>query len=267
MYKVKAFVTSGAIVIFALAIIQLAAEAAFSQIKIGGVTITLPEKIRKTEKSATKDENMRPGPTPTPAGGRAPVRGASSDAWVDIMLDELKKKQAEVEAFDPASPNRAFDIFTPYWIPVAVSQRARQEYFRRNGGPKSAERQAVLTPALDALAAAAAKKLPLFKPNASVFAFRNPTGEQMVIRGLRNSATLKVNKIGFEEANWLIEKNALGIPLNRYKHGYIWARDGTDDHQYCHLYVIYLQQDYAGGGTYGQAFTKIRDDQIVGCPQ
>lgn len=168
--------------------------------------------------------------------------------------------------FDPAAPNRAFDLFTPYWIPVAVSQRARQEYFKRNGGPKAAERQAALTPALDALAAAAAKKLPLFKPNPSVFAYRNPAGEQMAIRGLKNASTLKVSKAGFEEANWLIEKNALGIPLNRYKHGYIWARDSADDHQYCHLYIIYLQQDYAGGGRYGQSFTKIRDDQIVGCP-
>ncbi len=88
----------------------------------------------------------------------------------------------------------------------------------------------------------------------------------MVKQSLKNAATLKVHKIGFEEANWLIEKNELGIPLNRYKHGHVWARDSADDHPYCHLYVIYLQQNYAGGGRYGQAFTNIRDDQIVGCP-
>lgn len=191
---------------------------------------------------------------------------AQSDAWVDIMRDELKQKQAEVEAFDAAAPNRAFDLFTPYWIPVAVSRSARQEYFKRNGGPKAAEREAALQPALDALAASAAKKLPSFKPKASLFAYRNPAGEQMATRGLKNAATVKVHKIGFEEANWLFEKNWADIPINRYKHGYIWARDSADDHPYCHLYVIYLQQDYAGGGRYGQSFTKIRDDQIVGCP-
>ncbi len=180
------------------------------------------------------------------------------------MTDEINQKKAEAEAFDPAEPNRAFDIFTPYWIPLAVSSRARQAYYRLE--KTSAARQAGLNPALDALAAAAAKNLPLFKPKASVFAYRNPAGEQMAVRGLKNAATLKVHKIGFEESNWLIEKNALGIPLNRYKHGYIWARDSADDHQHCHLYVIYLQQDYAGGGRYGQSFTKVRDDQVVGCP-
>lgn len=261
MYKCKACMRNSAIVALALSIVFAVSEAAFAQIKIGGVTITLPEKVRKSEKTAAKDVVAKSGPPPTQTRG-----GASSDAWVDIMLDELKKKQAEVEAFDPTSPNRAFDLFTPYWIPVAVSQRARQEYFKRNGGPKRAERQVALTPALDALASAAAKTLPLFKPNPSVFENLNPAGEKMAAQGLRNAATIKVNRIGFEEANWLFEKNALGIPLNRYKHGHIWARDSADDHPYCHLYVIYLQQDYAGGGQYGQAFTKIRDDQIVGCP-
>jgi hypothetical protein len=88
----------------------------------------------------------------------------------------------------------------------------------------------------------------------------------MAGRGMKNATTLKVHRIGFEETSWLIEKNDFGIPLNRYKHGYIWGRDSADDHPYCHLYVVYLQQNYNGGGTYGQAFTKIRDDQIVGCP-
>lgn len=246
------------IIIPVLVAILIGVVTTHGQIKIGGITITLPEKTGRSGKTTGVSPAEKPAPTPT--------RGASSDPWVDIMLDELKKKQAEVEAFDPASPNRAFDIFTPYWIPVAVSQWARQEYFKRNGGPKAAERQAALTPALDALAAATAKTLPLFKPNLSVFANRNPAGEKMAVQGLKNAATLKVHRIGFEEANWLFEKNAVGIPLNRYKHGYIWARDSADDHPYCHLYVIYLQQDYAGGGTYGQSFTKIRDDQIVGCP-
>lgn len=88
----------------------------------------------------------------------------------------------------------------------------------------------------------------------------------MILGGLKNSVTLHVHKIGFKEANWLIDKNALGIPLNRYKHGYIWARDGSDDHSYCHLYMVYLQQNYSGGGTYGQTFAKVFDDQNVGYP-
>lgn len=259
MYKRKTYQRTAAIVSLSFGTILMLNGFAIPQIRIGGVTIKLPEKSAKAGKTVTMADHAKPQPTPA-------QRTVSSDAWVDVMLDELKKKQAEVVAFDPSSPNRAFDLFTPYWIPVAVSQKARQEYFRRNGGPNAAQRQAALTPALDALSAAASKTLPLFKPNTSSFAYRNPAGEKMAIQGLKNAATVKVHKIGFEEANWLIEKNALGIPLNRYKQGYIWVRDSADDHPYCHLYIIYLQQDYAGGGQYGQSFTKIRDDQIVGCP-
>ena len=265
MYEINITARNRAIFCLVLATILTTNEIVFSQIKIGAITLSLPDKTFRTNKTATA-ETAKPDPTPTQSGSRAQVRTASSDPWVDIMLDELKKKQAEVEAFDSSAPNRAFGLFTPYWIPVAVSQRSRQEYFKRNGGPKAAERQAALTPALDALAAATARTLPQFKANPSIFAYRNPAGEKMAVQGLRNSATVKLHKIGFEEANWLFEKNVVGIPLNRYKHGYIWARDSGDDHPYCHLYVIYLQQDYAGGGQYGQAFTKVRDDQIVGCP-
>lgn len=190
---------------------------------------------------------------------------AQTDAWLDIMLDEIKKKTKEVENYAPEQPNQAFEITQPgYWILYAVSRQARQAYFKKE--KLNETRQAALNTALDSFAVSVSKKLPLYKPNDSVFANRNPAGEQMVKQKLKNAATLKVHKIGFEESNWLIEKNNLGIPLNRYKHGYVWARDTADDHAFCHLYAVYLQQDYAGGGSYGQAFAKIRDDQIVGCP-
>jgi len=78
----------------------------------------------------------------------------------------------------------------------------------------------------------------------------------MMIGALKNASTVKIHKIGLEGAVWLIDKNDFGIPTDRFKRGYIWARDTSDDHPYCHVYTIIIQQDYAGGGTYGASWAK-----------
>lgn len=45
-----------------------------------------------------------------------------------------------------------------------------------------------------------------------------------------------------------------GIPVERYKEGFIWVQNATDYHIYYHLYQVGIIQKYAGGGTYGGAF-------------
>jgi hypothetical protein len=77
---------------------------------------------------------------------------------------------------------------------------------------------------------------------------------------------LKIHKIGLANQEWLIEKNALGIPINRFKRGYVWVTDTTNDYPYCHLYQISLIQDYSGSGTYGATYMTFANDWIVGCP-
>jgi hypothetical protein len=88
----------------------------------------------------------------------------------------------------------------------------------------------------------------------------------MMRQSLKNAATLKIHRSGIKESVWLIEKNEFGIPVDRYRHGYFWARDNSDDHPFCHLYTIHVQQNYAGGGSYGAVFARPSDDEIVGCP-
>ncbi|MGH9903849.1 MAG: hypothetical protein ACRD68_18725, partial [Pyrinomonadaceae bacterium] len=253
-------------------------SAVAQEIRIGGVSISIPKRAKtpKAEKPAARVEPPRETPaagseetkttsaarTASAAASRAPA--AQSDVWLEVVVDDINKKKAEVEGYDPAEDNRAFAVGTPYWLGFAVSPRAREGYFKQVKATEA--RRAALNTAFDALAAAAAKKLPLYKPEATIFALRNAAAEQMIVRSLKNAATLKVRKIGVKEANWLIEKNEFGIPLNRYRHGYIWGRDTGDDHPYCHLYTVYIQQDYAGGGTYGRTFANFSDDQVVGCP-
>jgi hypothetical protein len=270
----------GSVAGIAVAILVLGAYQATAQIRIGRITVTIPDlpKPRKAEKP--------PAPTPRPAedssatsagDSSATTRGepsaassasgpsiAQSDPRLEILLEEIEKRKKEVESFDPAEGRQIVTMSTPEMFLPAISQRARAAYFKRD---KLNERQqAALNPALDSLAASAAKKLPLYKPDGTLFAFHNPAAELMMKQSLQNAATLKVHRSGIKEGIWLIEKNDFGIPVNRYKHGYIWARDSSDDHPYCHLYTIYVQQNYAGGGAYGQLFAHLFDSELVGCP-
>ena len=192
------------------------------------------------------------------------ARTTQSDPWLEIMLEDINKKKNEVEHYDPSERSQLVTRSTPDFFTMAISARARAAYYKQERVNET--RKSALNAALDSLAASAAKKLSLYKPSATLFAFRNQPAEQLMIRILQNATTIKVHRIGLKEADWLIEKNAFGIPLDRYKHGFIWVRDSNDEHPYCHLYTVHVQQNYAGGGGYGPTFARVSDDEIFGCP-
>ncbi|MCM3869155.1 MAG: hypothetical protein ND895_00480 [Pyrinomonadaceae bacterium] len=268
--KTRKWLTSS--VCLTAVILLLAAHRAAAQIRIGPVTVNIPEisKPTREEKPATTVAPPREASATnsgeSTAGSSAPARPSTpqSDARLEILLEEINKRKKEIETYDPAERTELITMSTPEMFLPAISMTARATYYKRDR--LSERQQAALNPALDSLAALAAKKLPLYKPNASVFAFRSPAAELMMKQSVKNPATLKVHRSGIKESVWLIEKNELGIPLDRYKHGYIWARDSSDDHPYCHFYTIHVQQNYAGGGTYGAVFARLSDDVIVGCP-
>ena len=109
------------------------------------------------------------------------------------------------------------------------------------------------------------KKLPEYLPKPNQFELRDAAIEQMMKAKLKNAPTLKISKIGVLHANWQIEKNDLGIPVNRYREAFIWGKDSSDDHPYCHVYGFVIQQDYAGGGTYGATYAYVNTDVLFGC--
>jgi hypothetical protein len=252
------------------AIILLPAYQATAQIRIDRVTVTIPEipRPRRTEKPpapASGDTSAtNQGESRNEASGASRPVTSQSDARLEILLEEINKRKKEVEAYDPSASSQLVTRSTPELFIPAISLRARAVYYKRD--QLNERQQAALNPALDSLASAAAKKLSLYKPDATVFAFHNPAAELMMKQSLKNAATLKVHRGGIKEATWIIEKNEFGLPVDRYKHGNIWARDNNDDHPYCHLYTIYVQQNYAGGGTYGEVFARLSDNEIVGCP-
>ena len=245
------------------------------EVRIGGITVSIPKRTKpsaKTTASETPAPKTEAGETSerrddikTDARPASPASTTQSDVWLEIILEEINKRKKEVENFDPTVEGRQLVTpSTPELFFPAISMRARERYFK--SVQMNDSRRSALNTALDSLAAAAAQKLPLYKPDTSLFAFRNPPSEQMMRASLKNAATLKVHKIGIKESVWLIEKNQLGLPVDRYKHGYIWARDTNDDHAYCHLYTLHITQTYEGGGTYGQTFVKLSEDELFGCP-
>ena len=241
------------------------------EVRIGGITVSIPKRTKSSPRTTVPEtpapKTEEPGDRNATETDARPVAPATTqkDVWLEIILDEIAKRKKEVENFDPTVEGRQIVTpSTPELFFPAISMRARERYFK--SVQMNETRRTALNTALDDLAAAAAKKLPLYKPDASLFAFRNPPSEQMMRGSLKNAATLKIHKIGIKEATWLIEKNQLGLPLDRYKHGYIWARDSNDDHAYCHLYTLHIQQTYEGGGTYGQTFVKLSEDELFGCP-
>ena len=260
----------------AAALLLLTAHQAKAQIRIGRITVNVPELSKPPRSEKPTTPAAASGETPATNSGKSTTESTTessavsnpsrpqSDARLEILLEEINKRKKEVAAYDPAESTQLVTMSTPELFLPAISPRARAAYYKRD--QLNETQQAALNPALDSLAAAAAKKLPLYKPDAMVFAFHNPSAELLMKQSLRNAATLKVHRSGIKEATWLIEKNELGLPLDRYKHGYIWARDNNDDHPYCHLYTIFVQQDYAGGGTYGAVFARLSDSEIVGCP-
>ncbi len=196
----------------------------------------------------------------------------SSDKYADNValnfhIEEIQKRQKQADEYDPADDAYFVSSSNYDYLLFAVSPRAREKWMKDFGvldirdTPNNR-----LDAALDALAASAAKKMPIYKPVPANFAFRNPAEEKMMKGTLKNLATLKALKIGLAQSNWLISKNDFGLPTARYKQGYIWVRDTADDHPYCRLYQINIIQDYAGGGTYGASYATFIDNTLFGCP-
>ena len=187
--------------------------------------------------------------------------------FVNVMIGDIRDAKEDIDSYTPEG--KVYLVRSPLapWLLRAVSQKARdafaidkkfQDWRKANAGNK-------YDTGLDELAASAAKKLPTYIPGPKNFAFRDAAMEKMMKDKLKNFSTLQIHKIGLFHSAWIIEKDSFGFPANRYREAYIWARDSSDDHPYCHLYGFVVQQDYAGGGTYGATWAYQNTDVLVGC--
>jgi len=186
------------------------------------------------------------------------------DARTEIIRDEINKKKQEVENFDPATSDKFVDRGFKDWVLLSVSKLARSAYYKQD--QFATAQQAILDPVFDSLGDAVSRKLAMYKPNQRYFAFRSPADESLMMGQLRTSQTRKILKIGLAQATWEIYKDSIGLPIYRFKRGYILAKDSVDDHPYCKLYYISIVQEYAGGGKYVASTAKYVETNLVGCP-
>lgn len=240
----------------------------FKTVSAQSITINLPKfpKIKKDKPSETKTET-----SPTTENSQTaetkpavPQDKCSGSIWLDTHIEEINKRIKEVDSF---TPDRGWftGSFTYDHLLHAVSPVAREKWLT-DSKALDFKNCPNLVAAFDKLSASAAKKLPLYVPNKKVYGFHNPAEEKLLKGKINDLADHKIHYIGIQEASWLIDKNSLGIPTSRYKHGIAWVRYTPNDHPYCRIYYINVIQDYAGGGTYGASYGYFVKDELAGCP-
>jgi|SRR5215213_5053109 len=263
--KKSAILMAAFLIVFALGV-----QAASAQI-----TITLPKfpKIKKPKQEQSQTDstngNNQSNQTSTDGNGQmkesktASLTGnCAGNIWVNSHLEDISKRQKEVESFTPA---RGWLVGSNNYdhLLYAVSPSAREKWLT---GANALDYKNCLASALDKLAASAATKLPLFLPNTKAYAMHNPAEEKLMKSKINDLADHKIFYVGIQEPNWLIDKNEYGLPKSRYKHGMVWVRYTPNDHPYCRVYYINVIQDYAGGGTYGASYGYFVEDKLFGCP-
>lgn len=185
---------------------------------------------------------------------------------VTYQLDEVKKLRTEVQQFDPLKHQTVVAQENEQWLLRALSKKSRAAWATEFFSSSTAGKKEFFQE-LDLLADAVTAKLPLYQPKKANFEFRSATDEALIKKALPNSASLTIHSIGFTTSDWQIAKNSYDVPLSRYKRGYVWARNSTDDYSFCHLYQVNIIQEYQGGGNYSQSQVKLLGDYIFGCPK
>lgn len=189
---------------------------------------------------------------------------------IGVFVDDIKKKQQEAAAYDgPANKIYYVSQTQDDYVRMAVSKRARDKFFtdKKMDAYRADTTCNKVDPALDELAKIVAKTVPLYVPEAGAYAVRNAAEEALMKSKITDlTPTTKIFKIGLASANWGIDKNDLGIPTDRYKHGLIYLKPANADDPYCRMIFVNVVQDYAGGGTYGASNGNFIKSEIAGCP-
>lgn len=183
-------------------------------------------------------------------------------ARVDIYKENMQKTLEQAKSFIPGRGWYVQD-FNDGWneyLRAAISPSERNVFEKKYG-----HLYACLSGLLEAIAQAAQKTLPLYKPVG--YNIHNAAEERLLRSGVTDLAQARVLGTGLMESNWLISKNEFGIPTARFKHGMIYAqypKTSTDD-GFCRIIYVNIVQDYSGGGTYGASRASFIKSEPAGC--
>jgi hypothetical protein len=220
------------------------------------ITIKLPniKKIVKPDVQTNNDVVNTNNNTTTGNG--------STNWWVDYQIGEISKYKKDLDSWDPVNQYFPKPKSNDDYIGLALSKKERTKWLQ----DKKVAPDAKLDAVLDELKASLYKRLPEYSINPKSFNNRNAAEEKMMLAEMSDVPGIKVFKIGFNQASWLIDKNELGIPKARYKHGLIFGRNPASDDPFCRVWYINVVQDYAGGGTYGATEARYIEKELIACP-
>src|SRR5437773_2295029 len=132
----------------------------------------------------------------------APKNDCHASFVIDVFIDDINQARQSVEAFQPGSRSALVPDSDDNYLLVSLSPKARDQWFKTKNmlDYRNNKECNKVDPALDLLAASAKAKLSSFQPDASLFHFRDPAAEQLLMNGFKNPSNIKVFKTGLASA-------------------------------------------------------------------
>lgn len=224
------------------------------------ITINFPniKKITKPDIQTETNREVRENTTTTTNTNG----NGSTNWWIDYQIGEIAKYKKELDDWNPANQVFPTPSSSDDYISLALSKKERTSWLQS----KKVAPDARLDAALDGLKDALTRRLPEYTINPRSFTNRNAAEEKLMLAELSDVPGIKVFKIGFNQASWLIDKNNLGIPKARYKHGLVYGRNPASEDPFCRVWYVNVVQEYAGGGTYAPTEARYIQKEFIACP-
>lgn len=240
-------------------------------------SIPIPKipKVKKEKPSEpTPAKEVKTNST-TEASDASGTQDLDNAPWDDIPnpaylseRDTVKEVLKQVRAYTPGSGKRIVSGsgYEYDWFNAAISPKFRAEKMSTwtNLQPKYRN---WFDAKLDEIGRIASEKLDSYLPNPSLYTVRNPAEERLMKAALSTMPGIAIHKIGLESSVWTIAKNALDIPINRFKYGIVYGKNPSADDRFCEVWYVNIIQDYAGGGTWGSSYAKWVRSETFGCPK
>ena len=223
------------------------------------ITINFPNIKKITKPNITTDANsiVRDNGNTTQTSGNG-----STNWWIDYQIGEIAKYKKALDDYNPANQVFPNPPSSDDYITLAFSKKERASWLQS----KKVTPDARLDAALDSLKEVLTRRLPEYTINPRSFTNRNAAEEKLLLGALSDVPGIKVFKVGFNQASWLIDKNELGIPKARYKHGLVYGRNPASEDPFCRVWYVNVVQEYAGGGTYGATEARYIQKEFIACP-
>ena len=148
------------------------------------------------------------------------------------------------------------------YLLAGISANERKEWLTSHNIKE--KDQHCMVPIFDALAAAAKRTLPKYRPRGYT---QHDSSEEKLIKAAVKESIPDADflEVGVKSPSWQIDKLNNGVPRSRYKYGMAWVKSPKFDDGYCRIAYVNVTQDYSGGGTYGDSQGNSISLEPAGC--